>query len=301
MPEHSTEFLPYTSEDRFRLELADPQLGRYVIDVSLPPNRVEGATYPLVMALDGHILFDPTATALHGGSGFPGSVTAPPSIVVGVGYPHDEGIVSMYGRRHFDFHGPWDMSDELGRDLDSAIAEVRALEGKPDYRVRAGGAEMFSSFLVDTVFPLLADRFPVDLAARHTLVGVSSGGHFVLRSLYDPNAPFSRYVCISGAFGTANGAIEKLEGAYAAKHDDMDVDLFICCGDIEVTEHRIHAMCRIGSGVLWIAEQFAIRGWKSARVTWEVMKGESHVSIVARAIATGLRTVHGHQPGRSAI
>src|SRR5262249_28581296 len=131
----------------------------------------------------------------------------------------------------------------------------------------------------------------------HTLIGDSSGGHFVLRAIYDPTSPFRRYVCISPGFGSAEGTIERAEADYAATHTDLDADIFLCCGQVEVNQDSIMSLCRFGSGVTWVAEQFAIRKWPSARLHWEVMNLEDHGSIAPRAIAAGLRSVHRLRPG----
>lgn len=56
-------------------------------------------------------------------------------------------------------------------------------------------------------------------------------------------------------------------------------------------------MLRFGSGVAWVAEQFAIRQWPSARIDWEIMSHEDHASIQLRAVAAGLRSVHRQRPG----
>ena len=104
-------------------------------------------------------------------------------------------------------------------------------------------------------------------------------------------------MCISPGFGSAEGTIQRAEAEYAAGHNDLDVDLFICCGKVEVDQERTPALCRFGSGVTWVAEQFAIRQWPGARVHWEIMNNEDHVSFQARAVATGLRSVHRVRPG----
>jgi hypothetical protein len=77
----------------------------------------------------------------------------------------------------------------------------------------------------------------------------------------------------------------------------MDIDVFVCCGTVEVDEGKIPALCGFGSGVIWAAEQFAIREWPSARLEWEIMNNENHTSIPARAVAAGLRSVHRIRPG----
>ena len=174
---------------------------------------------------------------------------------------------------------------------------MKVAEGKPDLEMHAGGAPRFSEFIREELLPQLAEHYPIDLDARHTIIGDSSGGHYVLRDLYDPKSPFSRHVCISPGFSSATGSIQALEAEYAAAHDDMLEDLFICCGKVEVDENQITALIHFGSGVTWVAEQFALRNYPSAEVHWEIMNLEDHASIAPRGIASGLRSVHKLRPG----
>ena len=288
---------PASTDRHDQFEVVADGLGRYTIDISLPAGHDrEEARYPVVMVVDGNLLFDAAQVALHGRFMSAGGLL-PPSILVGVGYPADEGMASFYARRNYDFHGPWAMTDPLGLSLHGYFNMMKTAEGKPDMEMRAGGYERFMGFLRDELLPSLAARYPIDLKARHALIGDSSGGHFVLRALYDPASPFRRYVCISPGFGSAEGAIQRAEAEYAAAHDDLDADLFICCGRVEIDQEPVMAMLRFGSGVTWIAEQFAIRGWRSARIDWEIMNHEDHGSIQLRAVAAGLRSVHRLRPG----
>ncbi|MFN0180952.1 MAG: alpha/beta hydrolase [Gemmatimonadales bacterium] len=288
---------PASTQRHDRFDVAADDLGRYTIDVSLPRGHDRSdARYPVVLVVDGNLLFDAVQVAVHGGMTSMGSVL-PSAIVVGVGYPADEGMASFYARRNYDFHGPWAMTDPLGQVLHGLFTMMKTAEGKPEMTMRAGGYHRFIGFLRDELLPALATRYPIDLEARHTLVGDSSGGHFALRALYDPASPFRRYVCISPGFGSAEGAIQRAETEYAAAHADLDVDLFICCGRVEIDQEAVYGMLRFGSGITWIAEQFAIRQWPSARIEWEIMNHEDHASIPLRAIAAGLRSVHRRRPG----
>ena len=272
-------------------------LGRYRIDVSLPPGHDQGDTrFPVILVTDGNILFDMVYTMAHGRFAAL-SNTLPPSIVVGVGYPAEEGLASWYGRRNYDFTEKWDMSDPLGRILHGYFDMMKLAESKPELRLTGGGYSRFMAFIRDELFPSLADRYPVDPAARHTLIGHSSGGYFALRALFDPATPFRRYVAISPSVGIAPGTIQRAEADYAATYQDLDAELFVCCGKNEVDGDPAGALCRFGSGVTWVAEQFAIRQWPSARIDWEVMNHEDHTSIPLRAISAGLRSVHRRRPG----
>lgn len=287
---------PYVNPDRFRLMVQAEGLGRYAIDVSLPPKRAEGETFPVILVVDGNWHFDTVQVIVHGSFVTDWS-WLPPAIVVGVGYPADEGFASAYARRNFDFHGDWDMADESGQLLHQIFDGSRIAEGKPELEMKAGGAPRFSEFLRNELLPELAHHYPIDLAAKHTLIGHSSGGHYVLRAIFDPNSPFSRYLALSPSLGAAAGTIQALEADYAAAHDDLKANVFVACGREEAAGNRAYALGSVGGGVLWTAEQFAYRGWKSAYLDWEIMDHEDHASCLPRAIAAGLRSVFRKRPG----
>ena len=159
-----------------QIDVTAKGLGRYTIDIALPKGHERGdAKYPVILVTDGNILFDMVQVVGHGR--FQEGNLLPPSILVGVGYPADEGLASWYGRRNHDFHGEWDMTDPLGRLLHTYFDMMRAAEQKPDLVMTAGGYPRFMAFLRDELLPRLASDYPVDTAARHTLVGHSSGGH----------------------------------------------------------------------------------------------------------------------------
>ena len=272
--------------------------GRYVIDVSLPAKIEPGVKLPVVLVVDGNYFFDTVQVTVNGlfaeEAGSLGRHFMPASIVVGVGYPKSEGMLSTVVRRNYDFYDPWDMEDPLGRLVSESYKAYAAAEGLPELEVRAGGYEGFMAFLRDDLLPALAEHYPIDLKGRHTLIGHSSGGYFVLRALYDPQSPFSRYVASSAA-GGAPGAIEKAEAAYAADHTDLAADVFLCVGAAELD--GIHgATSRFASTMARAAEQFTQRQWPGGRLTWEIMNNEDHYSIVPRAIAAGLHSVHGTRP-----
>lgn len=287
---------PFASIRHDQFDVFAEGLGAYTIEVSLPPNISSHTRLPVIIVLDGNLIFDLVQTIAHG-SFAQTAGPVPPAIVVGVGYPASEGFASYYARRNFDFHGPWDMRDALGVQLQQLFAMLKSGESKPHLQMGAGGYTRFLGFLRDELLPGLCAHYPIDLTARHTLIGDSSGGHFALRALFDPTSPFSRYVAISPSLGTAPGEIEAAAAAYAAQHDDLAADVFVCAGAVEVDESVPIALCRFGSAPIWAAEQFAIRQWPSARFSWEIMNNENHTSIAPRAIAAGLRAVNRLRPG----
>jgi len=287
---------PFETKRHVQFRIDDPGLGTYVIDVSLPANMPPGERLPVILAVDGNLLFDTVQTIVHGRFATV-SASFPASIVVGVGYPEEEGFAGFYARRNFDFHGPWDMNDELGLRMREILGYWKRYEKRGEIEMAAGGYELFMAFLRDRLLRVLADHFPIDLDARHTLIGDSSGGHFALRALFDRTSPFSRYVAISPSLKTAPGTIEKAEAEFAALSSDLPADVFVCAGKQEVGLNRDNALCGFGTAVTWCAEQMALRQWPSLRFACEVMDNENHSSITPRAISAGLRSVYRLRPG----
>ena len=66
-----------------------------MIDVSLPASVEEGEKYPVILVTDGNLFFDLVQSVAHGRSQMLGSIM-PPAVLVGVGYPGDEGAASFY-------------------------------------------------------------------------------------------------------------------------------------------------------------------------------------------------------------
>jgi hypothetical protein len=257
----------------------------------MPAALAAGERLPVVLLVDGNWTFDVAHAIVHGPfATLAGDV--PRVVLVGVGYPEREGFAGAYTRRNSDFHGPWDLNDAIGAELKGVFKTIGGVgELRP-----GGGYDAFMSFIRE-LLPCLAQYYPIDVAARHCLIGHSSGGHFTLRALFDPRSPFSRYVAISPSLGTAAGEIHAAEAAYAASHDDLAAEIFVCAGTTEVAQNRAMGLCAFGGGVTWIVEQFSIRNWPSAKFAWEFMGNESHSSIAPRAIAAGLRSVFRMRPG----
>ncbi|MGO4258864.1 alpha/beta hydrolase [Marmoricola sp. RAF53] len=276
---------------RARFEVEAENQGQYQIDVSLPFDYLTSDDeYPVVVVLDGNYRFEAVHGIVNGLGPLALNLMVPAAIVVGVGYPESDGQASWYARRNHDFFGPWDMTDAAGRLVTQVFNAMTAAEGRSDLTLTSGGADRFLSFLGEELIPALARRYRVDRdrGARHTLVGESSGGHFVLHALYHPNSPFHRYLAVSPAFGIPPGAIVRREGEFAAERDDHDVEVYLAAAGTAMTSGP-HALGHEVSGVAWVREQFAIRAWPSARIHAELLDGEQHGLAFARAAEAGLR------------
>lgn len=140
----------------------------YTVQVVSPLHTDPDTCLPLLFALDGELVLD----ALH-------ALPACPVRVVAIS--HDS---ERKSGRAFDYTPP--------------IAHRTELHDPRVPAWRAGGADAFLSFIVDTLQPAVADAFAVDPAAQ-VLYGHSYGGLFVLHALSTRPEAFSAYLAASPA------------------------------------------------------------------------------------------------------
>ena len=140
----------------------------YTVQVVSPLHTDPDTCLPLLYALDGELVLD----ALH-------ALPACPVRVVAIS--HDS---ERKPGRAFDYTPP--------------IAHRTDLHDPRVPAWRAGGADAFLSFIVDTLLPAVADAFAVDPAAQ-ILYGHSYGGLFVLHALSTRPDAFSAYLAASPA------------------------------------------------------------------------------------------------------
>ena len=100
---------PFVSVRHDQFEVEAKGLGAYLIDVSIPANLARDSRLPVILVLDGNLIFDLVQAIAHGRF-TEAAGPLPPAIIVGVGYPAREGFSTYYARRNFDFHGPWEMT-----------------------------------------------------------------------------------------------------------------------------------------------------------------------------------------------
>ncbi|MBK6721006.1 MAG: hypothetical protein IPG62_14285 [Sphingomonadales bacterium] len=182
---------PFVSVRHDQFEVEAKGLGAYLIDVSIPANLARDSRLPVILVLDGNLIFDLVQAIAHGRF-TEAAGPLPPAIIVGVGYPAREGFSTYYARRNFDFHGPWEMTDPLGLQLKGLFTSLRNAEGSSGHatEILAGGYSKFLSFLRDDLLPGLAAHYPIDLDGNHTLIGDSSGGILPFEPCLTPNRHF---------------------------------------------------------------------------------------------------------------
>jgi len=280
---------PASFPDIHRFEVAADGLGRYDILVGLPARYDQSdRRYPVVYVTDGQLLFWDSFGAIR----FQSLGAGPAAIVVAVGYPPDEGLSGWFARRNFDFTpGPWDMTDELGQLLVQHLDSIKAAEGRSDAMMRAGGADRFLAFLRDDLDPAIRATYRVD-DSKPALVGDSSGGCFVLHTVFSGASPFDKYVCVSPTSSLANGAVLRMAESYLSANRNLAARLFLCAGSEEMKTREASLMGFVSS-VTRLTELLMRVGYPSLELESQIMDGESHLSIFPRAVMQGLLHVFG--------
>lgn len=220
--------------------------------------------------------------------------------VVGIAYPTDD-MFTQGALRTRDFTPS----------EDRRMAEMAANFPQPPAQVKIepamGGASAFLRFMKDEVGPLVGD---IVGAPDHEsiLFGSSLGGLFATHVfLHDPTA-FDRYIAVSPALWW-NGD-EALEAMPAIGEEHRRAGLYLAVGGLEESP-RIPALApfKMVTNARTLAERLerAMEGGNGGLVgddpdldagapphlTFELLEGESHTSVVPVALCRGLRTLVG--------
>jgi len=161
-------------------DLASGITGRtHRIFVFVPAVDAPAAGFPLVVAVDGNMVFPLLATV---SATF--QLTGKAAIVVGVGYPTNE---------------PSELMRLRTRDLTppTPLERIPQRPGLPPVNLADyGGAEDFYRFLQEELLPIVAEAYQTDPADR-TLYGHSWGGLFTLGVLFKHPEAFRNFVASS--------------------------------------------------------------------------------------------------------
>lgn len=132
----------------------------YQIDVRLPPDYATSPSrrYPVVYQLDGTSFGPEFSITAGAASGLEAGGTIAPLIVVGIGYPYPDPLVSTTRGRGRDYITTFD-------------------DGKP------GGAANFLAFVKQELIPSLDRQYRID-PTRRVLSGHSLGGFMSLHELF---------------------------------------------------------------------------------------------------------------------
>ncbi len=226
---------PPSTSARPAFSSRSPQTGTdYVIYVDAPEQGVRQGPMPSVLLMDGDYLFDAAVAAARA---LAASGRIPPTVVVGVGYGSGFGQPGNHRGRDYT---PTASSDEPS----------------------SGGADAFHSYLVGTLWPELARRFPLRDDAR-VIAGHSLGSLLVLHALFQEDAFFAGALASAPSIWWDNrsilGAISRLRESRASLAGRLYLgvgadDTPSMTGDIALLEEQLRA--RPFAGLSVVSESF---------------------------------------------
>lgn len=272
--------VPFSRRFNFR---SDRVGANFAIDVALPPHFLPGSPpWPVLFVTDGDLAF---ATAAATAGVLPIEPGGPvPVCVVGIGYGSaDEGENGV----HFALRN---------RDLTPVRNEeweMRMRAAPPPFRfgdeLQTGGGDCFLDFVLDELTPWLADNFPVD-PRDLALAGSSFGATLALHAMFTRPGAFTRHLAISPSLWWADRHLVRLEEDYARGHADLATRLYLCVGEAEEAQAP---EARMVSAFSAFAERLGRRAYPSLRLTHEILRGETHVSVFNAGICNGIRRLYG--------
>ena len=258
----------------------------YRISVSLPASydHKPETTFPVVYVTDANILFE----MVTGITRAMGDMVSEP-IVVGIGYP----LEGFFGddRVRFVLRRGKDFTCAVDDEYESFVAQSWGVERSEPV---TGGAEPFHRFITQEVIPLIEGRYRARSTDR-ALVGVSTGGHFVLYAMLHQPAYFRGYVVGSPSLGVGDKALFEMERQYARDHDELPVRLFLGIGGEEehspYSEHAWIGSLVAVSDTIRFGAILKDRGYGGLRLRERVFEGFDHADVMGPVVAAGLRHV----------
>jgi predicted alpha/beta superfamily hydrolase len=227
----------------------------YYIYVDEPPAPAKGGS-PGVLVMDGDFFFDAAVRAARA-LGKEGRI--PPTVVVGVGYG------AGFGKP----------GNHRGRDYTPT--------GSPD-EPSSGGADRFLDYLIGTLWPELAKRYPLR-AKGHAIAGHSLGSLLVLHALFQAKPFFDLGLASAPSIWWDDrsilGSISKLRDRRAT----LDGSLYLGVGENDSPS--------MSSDLGLLEKQLKDRPFKGLRVVSEVFPGRDHYDVMPFTMSAGLASLLG--------
>jgi predicted alpha/beta superfamily hydrolase len=201
-------------------------------------------------------------------------------IIVSVGGRPEDPVLKPDNGRVYDFYS----EEYIG--TANPVGDRAAIEARLSVpALRGGGAVAFRDFLIDDVRAALAADYRMD-PADHALAGYSAGGWFTAFAMFTRPDGFARYVSGAPVLNFCRGLIWRIEEDYAAAHDDLDAELFLVCGDLEMLETP-GLECL--SSMTAMIERLSIRKYPSLRLGYRILTGETHESGYPLVLSAAVR------------
>jgi len=231
--------------------LPSPETGTdYAIYVSAPKTP---GPWPAMAFMDGDFIF---------GAAKPG-LPAPPAsdtlLLVGVGY--GAGFGSPANRRGHDYT-PVAHADEPA----------------------SGGADAFLHFLMATLWPELARRYPLDPRARG-IGGHSLGSLLALHALFQPRPFFTHFLVSAPAIWWADRAILRQAATLRRQQPALPGTLFLCVGEKDSAS--------MTGDLALLEKQLAEHPFRGLEIISRRFPDHDHYNVVPAALAAGLGALFG--------
>ncbi|MGO4542163.1 alpha/beta hydrolase [Paenibacillus sp. 2TAB19] len=260
--------LAYTISGTRQWSMHARRTGReYRIFVYVPSAPPPEQGYPVLYTLDGNASFGSLAEAVRLQGRPPRGFE--PCVVVAIGYPSDQPIVS--DRRFFDYTEKGDSSKLPARPDGSAWPET-------------GGASEFLAFIEEELKPAVERRFHID-RERQSLFGHSLGGWFALYVLTERPEAFSAYIAGSPSiWWNGSTLLDRLPIALARLPKRAPIALYIGIGSEEKP-----SMVEEAEQLHLLLQPYEEQGL--LRLAYRKFENEGHVSVIHPLISGLLRFI----------
>lgn len=235
----------------------------FLISVALPENYDKKMEYSVVYLTDPRFAF---GSAVEASRALAIEGAIPPIILVGIGYPGDQGIGRIMQLRSRD---------------NSEIKDPQVPGGWPAWadEIDWGGADAFLQFIKGDLIPYIEQNYKT--TDERTFMGWSAGGHFGLYTLFNHPDLFKNYLLVSAPFKWFhNGIAFKYEEEYANRKDFLNAQVLFAVGT-EESESTFKANKRM-------AKILQNRGHQGLDVSLKIVEDKNHYAVWPIAINYGL-------------
>lgn len=225
--------------------------------------------YPVVYMLDGDVAFPMASGVLDMLTKLPNIEEIQYAVLVGITYT-DKTRAGVFDLRSRDYTPTQD------HEFNSTAG---AMFGFGDRVIHSGKASEFLDFLRDDLLPFVDATYRTDPTAR-IIHGHSFGGLFLLYTLFNASSLFQKWLISSPSIWWQDKSILSLEETYAQSHDDLRANVYMSAGSHELS---------IVEGIAQLIPRLRERGYPGLQLEHEIMNGETHLSVWARAFTNGIR------------
>lgn len=276
---------PVPTHDVESFTFKSPSMGVvFAVNVGLPAGYKPGdGKYPALITTDGDWAFPAVNEAVRSLAG-----AIDPLFVVSIGTRFDDGETVWTRRRIYEFSPPdWDLKDPFGQELAKFCQNLRSEPGRC-----VGGAARFLNVIVSELIPLVTAKYQID-PNQLGLFGISAGGFFTSWAIFQPNAPFRKYLISSPAMAYGDGDIFRQEERYAKDHKDLPVGIYMGAGVLETGDGFLEGIGRIVSGMSHLSGVLGGRHYPGLKLVTEYHPGMGHTDVMSTSVVRGLRTLYG--------